>query len=64
MLAIIDIQNKLKEVEGGMFQKICNELLSAKGYMPYKLTGSAVGSNKSRKGTPDSVYLDSENKYK
>ena len=58
MLRLPEIQNRLKECEQGVFQKVCNELLTCKGYLPYKLTGSVVGSNKTKKGTPDSVYKD------
>lgn len=63
MLRITDIQNRLKESEGGIFQKVCNEILSMKGYKPFKLSGSVLGSNKTRKGTPDSIYIDDDNKY-
>lgn len=60
MLRLTEIQNRLKECEQGVFQKICNELLTYNGYLPYKLTGSVIGSNKTRKGTPDSVYYKRE----
>ena len=60
MLRLTEIQNRLKECEQGVFQKICNELLTYNGYLPYKLTGSVIGSNKTRKGTPDSVYYKKE----
>ena len=63
MIRITDIQNRLKESEGGAFQKICNEILSSQGYKTYKLTGSVLGSNKTKKGTPDSVYIDKNNQY-
>lgn len=61
MLRINDIQNRLVESEGGTFQKICNEILSQEGYVTYKLTGSLLGTNKTKKGTPDSVYIDKNN---
>ena len=63
MLRLTEIQNRLKETEQGVFQKICNEILTGEGYIPYKLTGSVIGSNKTKKGTPDSVYINEKGKY-
>lgn len=63
MLRLPEIQNRLRETEQGAFQKICNEILTAEGYFPYKLTGSVIGSNKTKKGTPDSVYKEKDGKY-
>ena len=63
MLRINDIENRLLESEQGVFQKVCNEILSYKGFKLYKHTGSVKGSNKTKKGTPDSVYIDNNNKY-
>ncbi len=63
MLKILDIQNDLLNMEQGMFQKICNLLLCNRGYTPYKYTGSATGTNKTKKGTPDSVFLDKDGRY-
>lgn len=63
MLRTVDIEMRLIPIEPGIFQKICNEILCKKGYMPYKYTGSVKGSNKTKLGTPDSVFIDSEKKY-
>ena len=63
MLRITDIQSQLIQSEGGLFQKICNEILSFQGYKTHKLTGSVLGTNKTRLGTPDSVYIDGDGKY-
>ncbi len=63
MLRILDIQNELINMEQGMFQKICNLILCNQGYVPYKYTGSATGTNKTKKGTPDSVFIDQNEKY-
>lgn len=63
MLRTVDIEMSLIPIEPGMFQKVCNEILCKKGYIPYKYTGSLKGSNKTRLGTPDSVFIDSEQKY-
>jgi len=63
MLKTSDIEMRLLQCEPGIFQKICNEILYHNGYIPYKYTGSVKGSNKTKLGTPDSVFTDSEKKY-
>ena len=63
MLKTSDIEMRLLQCEPGIFQKICNEILYHNGYIPYKYTGSVKGSNKTKSGTPDSVFIDSEKKY-
>lgn len=63
MLRTVDIEMRLIQIEPGIFQKVCNEILCKKGYIPYKYTGSVKGSNKTKFGTPDAVFIDSEQKY-
>lgn len=63
MLRTADIEMRLIQTEPGIFQKVCNEILCKKGYIPYKYTGSVKGSNKTKLGTPDSVFIDSNQKY-
>ena len=63
MIRITDIENGLKASEQGTFQRICNEILGIKGYIPYKYTGTVIGTNKTRKGTPDSVFYDEKGNY-
>lgn len=63
MLKTSDIEMRLLQCEPGIFQKVCNEILCHNGYIPYKYTGSVKGSNKTKLGTPDSVFIDSEKKY-
>ncbi len=63
MLKTSDIEMRLSQCEPGIFQKICNEILCHNGYIPYKYTGSVKGSNKTKLGTPDSVFVDSSKKY-
>ncbi len=55
MSKINQIQKKLKELEGGIFQKLCDAYLHKKGYERLNPLGSVIGSNKVRKGTPDSL---------
>lgn len=63
MLKTADIEMKLVQREPGQFQKICNEILCKKGYKPYEYTGSVKGTNKTKLGTPDSVFTDKNGKY-
>lgn len=59
MSKINQIENKLLELEGGKFQKVCNAYLSAKGYS-INSTGSVAGKDKTKKGTPD-CFITTEN---
>ena len=63
MLKTADIEMKLMQREAGQFQKICNEILCKKGYKPFEYTGSVKGTNKTKLGTPDSVFVDKNEKY-
>ena len=63
MLKTADIEMKLKEIESGRFQRICNEILCRKGYKPYEYTGSVKGTDKTKLGTPDAVFIDKNGKY-
>ena len=62
MLKTADIEMKLIQREPGQFQKICNEILCKKGYKPFDYTGSVKGTNKTKLGTPDSVFIDDNGK--
>lgn len=53
MSKINQIQNAIKELEGGAFQKLADSYLLRKGYPQINPIGSVPGSNKTKKGTPD-----------
>jgi len=63
MAKINQIQNSLKELDAGAFQKLADSYLLKKGYPQINPIGSVSGSNKVRKGTPDSLIPDSAGKY-
>lgn len=63
MAKINQIQNALKELDGGAFQKLADSYLLRKGYPQINPIGSVAGSNKVRKGTPDTLILTSDGKY-
>ncbi len=56
MSKINQIQNALKGLDGGAFQKLADSYIFKKGYQNINPIGSALGSDKVRKGTPDSYF--------
>jgi hypothetical protein len=60
---INQIQNRIRELEGGVFQKLADAYLHKKGYERINPLGSVVGSNKVRKGTPDTLITLPNGKY-
>lgn len=63
MSKINQIQNAIRELEGGAFQKLAELYLYKKGYQQINSIGSMLGSNKVRKGTPDSLISRPDGKY-
>jgi hypothetical protein len=63
MAKINQIQNVLKELDGGAFQKLADSYLLRKGYQQINPIGSVAGSNKVRKGTPDTLIPTNDGKY-
>jgi len=63
MAKINQIQNRLLELDGGAFQKLADSYLLRKGYQQINPIGSVVGSNKVKKGTPDTLIPLSNGKY-
>jgi uncharacterized protein YeeX (DUF496 family) len=64
MYKLNQIENKLKELEGGRFQILCNELLDRQGYGMVTKSGGQVGTDKTIKGTPDAYIFNSNGKFK
>lgn len=63
MAKINQIQKALMELDGGSFQKIADSYLLRKGYSQINPIGSVLGSNKVRKGTPDTLIPSPDGKY-
>ena len=51
------------ELDGGAFQKLADSYLLRKGYPQINPIGSVAGSNKVRKGTPDTLIQTTDGKY-
>lgn len=63
MSKINQIQNAIKELDGGAFQKLADSYLKKKGYDHLVPLGSVIGANKVRKGTPDTWAILPNGKY-
>jgi len=62
MLKINEIEKALCEIEGGVFQRLCDDILSKKGYK-INSQGTAKGSSKVKTGTPDTIIELESKKY-
>ena len=58
-----EVLNKLLELDGSKFQDICDSYFRANGYPSLVSFGLTIKGNKTKKGTPDSHYLDGDGKY-
>lgn len=63
MSKINQIQNAIKELDGGAFQKLSDSYLKKKGYDRLAPLGSVIGANKVKKGTPDTLVVLPNGKY-
>ncbi len=63
MSKINQIQNRIRELEGGAFQKLADAYLRKKGYERINPLGSVIGADKTRKGTPDALIALPNGKY-
>jgi hypothetical protein len=63
MTKLNQIQNALLELDGGKFQKLADSYIYKKGYEWINSPGSVTGSDKVRKGTPDTFFRLPNGKY-
>lgn len=63
MAKINQIQRRLRELDGGSFQKLADSYLLKKGYQQINPLGSVLASNKVKKGTPDTLIPLPDGKY-
>jgi hypothetical protein len=62
MTTVNTIEQRILQMDGGEFQKLCDAYLSAIGYGKPNSFGSVTGSNKVKKGTPDTFFERSNGK--
>ncbi len=63
MASINQIKSKLLEMEGGAFQRLCDDWLHRKGYENINSIGMMQTTNKVVQGTPDSLILQEDGSY-
>ena len=63
MTTVNTIENRILEMSGGEFQKLCDAYLSAIGYGRPNATGGVAGADKVRKGTPDTFFEQENRKF-
>jgi hypothetical protein len=56
MTTINTVENRILEMDGGEFHKLCDAYLSASGFGVPHSQESVTGANKGRKGTPDTFF--------
>ena len=56
MTTVNTIEQRIRQMDGGEFQKLCDAYLSMTGYGKPNAFGSVAGSNKVKKGTPDTYF--------
>ncbi len=63
MSKLIQIENALKAIDQAGFQTLCDDYLHRKGYEAINRIGSALGKQKTAKGTPDTYVSLPNGKY-
>jgi hypothetical protein len=63
MTTVNTIEQRILQMDGGEFQKLCDAYLSMIGYGKPNAFGSVASSNKVRKGTPDSFFERDNGKF-
>jgi hypothetical protein len=63
MFKVNEIQNKIKGLSEGAFQKLADAYLHKRGYERVNSLGSVIGSDKVKKGTPDTLVPLPNGKY-
>ena len=63
MADIVTIKAHLQQLNGGDFQAMCDEYLQKEGYKKPVCYGEKAGTYKTTKGTPDSYFITTDNRY-
>lgn len=63
MATLNQIKNKLLELEGGAFQRLCDDWLHRKGYENINPIGMMQSTDRVVKGTPDTLLIQKDGKY-
>ena len=63
MPVIENIKQKILQMDAGSYQHLCDSYLSKKGYHNINSLGSEAGTRKTRKGTPDTHFINDDGSY-
>lgn len=63
MSKLTDIKQRIRQLEGGAFEDLCNAYLYKLGYENITSLGTKPGTLKTTKGIPDTYFIDSGEKY-
>ena len=63
MNATNQIRAKLLELEGGIFQRLCDDWLHRKGYDNINAIGMMQSTDRVTKGTPDCLFIQPDGFY-
>ena len=63
MANIVSIQDKVKQLDAGTFQNLCDSYLYKTGYPNIVSLGGKAGTRKTTLGTPDTYFNTSDGKY-
>ncbi|MCP8686413.1 hypothetical protein [Marinobacterium sedimentorum] len=63
MATLNQIKSKLLELEGGVFQRLCDDWLHRKGYENINPIGMMQTTDRVVKGTPDTLLIQKDGKY-
>lgn len=63
MSKLTEIKDKIKQLEGGAFQELCDALLTRCGYRNIVGYGSQPGTQKTTPGNPDTYFITDTGKY-
>ena len=63
MVSLNQIKSKLLEMEGGKFQRLCDDWLHRKGYENINSIGMMTTTDRVVKGTPDCLFIQPNGKY-
>ena len=63
MVSLNQIKSKLLEIEGGKFQRLCDDWLYRKGYENINSIGMMLATDRVVSGTPDCLIIQPNGKY-
>ena len=63
MSKLINIKNRIDQLDGGTFQALCEAYLACRGYGNGYSLGMKTGTHKTAPGSPDAYFLTADKRY-